>query len=54
MGRVLFAPFTKLLERDLALYFADILSRPVIVAFTDCTLQTDEIGLRHISFALHL
>ena len=45
--RILFTPFAKFLERDLALHFADVFARPVVVALADRALQTNKIGLGH-------
>ena len=47
MRRPFLAPFTILLERDFALYAADIFARPVIEPFADRALETNKIGLGH-------
>lgn len=47
MQDMLSTPLTKLLQLELALDFADILSRPVVVPLALRTLEPDEIGLWH-------
>ncbi len=41
------APLAILLERDFTLHFADVFSRPVVVALADSALETDEVWLGH-------
>ena len=47
MRRGLAAPFAEFFQRDFPLHFADVFSRPIVIAFAYGTLETDEVWLGH-------
>ena len=48
MARVLLAPVAVLVKRKLALYFAYVFTRPVVIAHACGALKSNEVWLRHI------